>query len=139
MDVSDSMDWNQELIEEYVDEHPHEENRSVTYLGLVRGNTYALKQQSHLMKKGDHVIALDFEPTNDDSKADVLVRHALYGTYWVNHRQLEEIDNNNLVKEALIALLCNRIVECMPNLGHSKEEAKKIQDCANLLVGLIDE
>ena len=25
MDVSDSLDWNQELIEEYVDEHPHNE------------------------------------------------------------------------------------------------------------------
>jgi len=25
MDVSDSIDWNQELIDEYVDEHPHNE------------------------------------------------------------------------------------------------------------------
>lgn len=30
MDVSDSIDWNQDLIDEYVDEHPHEES---SYLG----------------------------------------------------------------------------------------------------------
>lgn len=27
MDASDSTNWNQELIDEYVDEHPHNEKR----------------------------------------------------------------------------------------------------------------
>lgn len=76
MDVSDSTNWNQDLIEEYVDEHPHKERNK---------------------------------------------------------------DNNNLVKEAIIAVLCNCIVEGISNLGHSKEEAKKIKACADLLAEIIDE
>lgn len=83
MDASDSTNWNEELIEEYVDEHPHKENRDVTYSGPD--------------------------------------------------------DNNNLVKEAIIAVLCNCIVEGISNLGHSKEEAKKIKACADLLAEIIDE
>lgn len=94
MDASDSTNWNQELIEEYVDEHPHdttkEENKDVTYCGLVRGRTYKLNQHQYPMEEGDCVIVKDFDPTYDGDKSDVLVFHALYGTQWVHHSQLED-------------------------------------------------
>ena len=96
MDASDSTNWNQDLIEEYADEHSHdnieEENKDVTYFGLVRGRTYKLKQHHYPMKEGDPVIIKDFDPIDSTSgdRADVLVFHALYGTQWVNHKQLED-------------------------------------------------
>ncbi len=92
MDASDSTNWNPELIDEYVDEHPHdipEEKKDETYLGLVKGHIYKLKHHKYPMKEGDNVIITGFSPTYGDD-ADVQVRHPLYGTYWVNHSQLEE-------------------------------------------------
>ena len=99
MDASDSTNWNQDLIEEYVDEHSHditeEENKDVTYFGLVRGHTYKLKQQYYPMKEGDPVIIKDFDPIDPTSgdRADVLVFHAFFGAQWVNHSQLEDTIN----------------------------------------------
>lgn len=96
MDASDSTNLNQDLIEEYADEHSHdtteEENKDVTYFGLVRGRTYKLKQNHYPMKEGDPVIIKDFDPidSTSDDRADVLVFHALYGTQWVNHSELED-------------------------------------------------
>ena len=69
-----------------------EENKDVTYCGLVRGRTYELKQNHYPMKEGDPVIIKDFDPIDPTSgdRADVLVFHALYGTQWVNHSELED-------------------------------------------------
>ena len=92
MDASDSTNWNQELIDEYVDEHPHdipEEKKADTYLGLIKGHIYKLKHHHYPMKEGDNVIVTGFSPTYGD-EADVQVRHPLYGTYLVNHSKLEE-------------------------------------------------
>lgn len=68
------------------------ENKDVTYCGLVRGRTYELKQHHYPMKEGDPVIIKDFDPTDPISgdRADVLVFHALYGTQWVKHSELED-------------------------------------------------
>lgn len=68
------------------------ENKDVTYCGLVSGRTYELKQNHYPMKEGDPVIIKDFDPTDPTSgdRADVLVFHALYGTQWVKHSELED-------------------------------------------------
>ena len=82
-----------------MDEHSHditeEENKDVTYFGLVRGHTYKLKQQYYPMKEGDPVIIKDFDPIDPTSgdRADVLVFHAFFGAQWVNHSQLEDTIN----------------------------------------------
>lgn len=85
MDASDSMDRNQDLIEE-------KEKKDVTYMGLVKGHTYTLKQHHYPMKEGDPVIIKDFDPIDPTSgdRADVLVFHALYGTQWVKYSELED-------------------------------------------------
>lgn len=67
-----------------------EENKDVTYCGLVREHTYKLNQHQSPMKEGDYVIVKDFDPAYDEDRADVLVFHALYGTQWVHHSQLED-------------------------------------------------
>lgn len=69
-----------------------EENKDVTYCGLVSGRSYKLKQNHYPMKEGDPVLIKDFDPIDPTSgdRADVLVFHALYGTQWVNHSQLED-------------------------------------------------
>ena len=69
-----------------------EENKDVTYCGLVRGRIYKLKQHHYPMKEGDPVIIKDFDPIDPTSgdRADVLVFHAFYGAKWVNHSQLGE-------------------------------------------------
>ena len=60
------------------------------YMGLIKGNMYKLKYYKHPMEEGDHVIITAFSPTYGDD-SDVQVRHPLYGLYWLNHEQLEEI------------------------------------------------
>lgn len=74
------------------DKAMEKENKDVTYCGLVRGRTYELKQNHYPMKEGDPVIIKDFDPTDPNSgdRADVLVFHALYGTQWVKHSELED-------------------------------------------------
>lgn len=74
------------------DKAMEEENKDVTYCGLVSGRSYKLKQNHYPMKEGDSVIIKDFDPIDPTSgdRADVLVFHALYGTQWVNHSQLED-------------------------------------------------
>ena len=72
------------------DSTKEEENKDVTYCGLVREHTYKLNQHQSPMKEGDYVIVKDFDPAYDEDRADVLVFHALYGTQWVHHSQLED-------------------------------------------------
>lgn len=81
-----------EIKEDKVMNATEEENKDVTYFGLVRGRTYKLKQNHYPMKEGDPVLIKDFDPIDPTSgdRADVLVFHALYGTQWVNHSELED-------------------------------------------------
>ena len=60
------------------------------YMGLTKGNMYKLKHYIYPMKEGDNVIITAFSPTYGDD-SDVQVQHPLYGLYWLNHGQLEEI------------------------------------------------
>ena len=60
------------------------------YMGLIKGNMYKLKYSTHPMKTGENVIITAFSPTCGDD-FDVQVQHPLYGLYWLNHGQLEEI------------------------------------------------
>ena len=60
------------------------------YKGLIKGNMYKLKDSIYYMKEGDNVIITAFSPTYGDD-SDVQVQHPLYGLYWLNHGQLEEI------------------------------------------------
>lgn len=81
-----------EIKEDKVMNATEEENKDVTYFGLVRGRTYKLKQNHYPMKEGDPVLIKDFDPIDPTSgdRADVLVFHALYGTQWVKHSELED-------------------------------------------------
>lgn len=61
-----------------------------TYMGLIKGKTYRLKHNHWPKGTSDKVVVMDFSPTYGDD-SDVQVQHPLYGLYWLNHGQLEEI------------------------------------------------
>jgi hypothetical protein len=161
MDASDSMNWNQELIEEYVDEHPHD-------IPKVKKDTFKPSDSVRLREDyenwgitlpcSDAILSV-VERDNLEETECYWLRDAYGHLYYApaeilipvkaeandHHYDGEvqpiELMQAQMTREAFIGFLRGNIIKYAARLGKKdapEKEAKKIQTYANWLVKVLN-